>query len=154
MAASGAPLPPAEQRAQPALKWIQIQSLPRTLTLHLKRFRSTGRRVHKIDEHVPFPMTLEISPFVCPPGEPKAHFTELDDLTSSSAPSEMLRLYALVEHEGSFSGGHYIAYVRLGEVWYKMSDSAVTHVDAAFILERQAFLLFYERVLIPIQSEC
>ena len=39
---------------QPALKWLQLSSVPRKLTLHLKRFRSTGRRTHKLDEHVPF----------------------------------------------------------------------------------------------------
>jgi hypothetical protein len=29
----------------------------------LKRFRTMGRRVHKLDAHVPFPASLDLSPF-------------------------------------------------------------------------------------------
>ena len=56
-----------------------------------------------------------------------------------------MRLYGVIEHEGSFSGGHYIAYVRLAEQWYRMSDSQVTRVDEEAVLRKQAFMLFYER---------
>ena len=54
------------------------------------------------------------------------------------------RLYGVVEHQGSFSGGHYVAFVRLGNEWYRMSDSTVTQVPEADALGAQAFLLFYE----------
>ena len=91
---------------QPALKWVQIARVPRVLTLHLKRFRSTGRRVHKIDEHVPFPALVDLSAFACaePSGEPIKHFSQLGAASRPPSPVRM-RLYAVVEHQGNFTGG-------------------------------------------------
>ena len=58
-----------------------------------------------------------------------------------------MRLYGVIEHEGSFDGGHYISYVRLqgGSQWYRMSDSIVKEVSEEVVLSKQAFMLFYER---------
>lgn len=151
---------------QPALRYIQLSRVPRVLTLHLKRFRSTGRRVHKLDEHVPFPRLLDLAPFAATSITHPKHMAQLagggggggaggnvgssgaaSAAAAAGAPSSHeLRLYAVVEHQGSFSGGHYIAYVRLGCTWFRMSDSAVSEVDEAEVLQKQAFMLFYERV--------
>ncbi len=114
------------------------------LTLHLKRFRSIGRRVHKLDAHVPFPATLDLSPFACAAGEPVKHFSELCGRAGASRASR-LQLYGVVEHQGTFEGGHYVAFVRLGGAWYRMNDSVVKRVDEADVFKAQAFLLFYER---------
>ena len=129
---------------QPALKWLQLSSVPRKLTLHLKRFRSTGRRTHKLDEHVPFPARFDIGPFTCAAGAPVKHYSHL---SGGGAPSAGMRLYGVIEHEGSFDGGHYISYVRLqgGSQWYRMSDSIVKEVSEEVVLSKQAFMLFYER---------
>ena len=84
---------------------------------------------------------------------PKALFDKLlyacgggcDELRG--APSAGMRLYGVIEHEGSFDGGHYISYVRLqgGSQWYRMSDSIVKEVAEEVVLSKQAFMLFYER---------
>ena len=124
------PLPPPKPK-QPGLKWLQVHRMPRVLTLHLKRFRTTGRRVHKLDEHVPFPLVLDFSPFACAPGEPVRHFTQLGNGVASPPAAAQLRLYALVEHQGTFAGGHYVAFVCLAGAWYRMSDSVVTQVSEA-----------------------
>ena len=58
-----------------------------------------------------------------------------------------MRLYALIEHQGSFSGGHYIAYVRLDKRWYQMNDSIVTEVAEEDVCGKQAFMLFYDNEL-------
>lgn len=58
----------------------------------------------------------------------------------------LLRLYGVVEHHGSFEGGHYVAFLRLDGGWFRMSDSLVTQVDEASVLRAQAFLLFYDRL--------
>ena len=140
--------PAADKVRQPAVRWLQIMRVPRVLTLHLKRFRAMGRRVHKLDEHVPFPARLDLSAFTCAAGDPVKHFSQLDGSGGSAAAAAaggMMRLYGVIEHEGSFSGGHYIAYVRLAEQWYRMSDSQVTRVDEEAVLRKQAFMLFYER---------
>ena len=59
----GAATPKPPKQGQPALKWIQVSRLPRTLTLHLKRFSSKAQTVAKLDDHVPFPLALDFSPF-------------------------------------------------------------------------------------------
>ena len=51
----------------------------------------------------------------------------------------------MVEHQGSYSGGHYIAYVRLESTWFRMSDDLVKEVDEAEVLKSQAYMLFYKR---------
>ena len=147
----------SESQGEPALKWLQLSRVPSILTLHLMRFRSTGRRVHKLDEHVPFPTLLHIDPFTCAPGKPATHYSQLDDGGGGNGRdggdgdgrdggATPMRLYGVVEHQGSFSGGHYIAYVRLAQQWYRMSDSVVTAVTEEEVLHKQAFMLFYERM--------
>ena len=62
--------------------------------------------------------------------------------------SSCYRLYGVVEHQGSFKGGHYVAFVKASPsgVWHRMSDSTVSRVDEETALKAQAFLLFYELV--------
>ena len=39
----------------------------------------------------------------------------------------------------------YVAYVRIEERWYRMSDSIVTELQEEEVLSKTAFMLFYER---------
>ena len=118
---------------------------PATTTTTSSCFRSTGRRVNKLDEYVPFPTTLDLTPFICAAGPPATHYEQLGQAAAGSGhASSSMRLYGVVEHEGTFSGGHYIAYVRLEGRWYRMSDSFVSEVTEAEVLKKQAFMLFYE----------
>ena len=138
----------ASKKGQPALKWLQVSRRPNALTLHLKRFRTdaSGRTVHKLDGHVPFPVVLDMNPFSCGRGKVK-HFEQLG-APSHADGSARYRLYGVVEHQGSFKGGHYVAFVKgaSGE-WHRMSDSTVSRVDEQTALAAQAFLLFYERAV-------
>ena len=144
--AAGGAAGKAVGKGEPALKWLQLSQVPSVLTLHLKRFRSTGRRVNKLDEHVPFPAVLDLSPFTCAPGKSATHYEQLGEIMAgTSQASSSMRLYGVVEHVGTFSGGHYIAYVKLEGRWYRMSDSVVREVSEAEVLGKQAFMLFYER---------
>ena len=105
---------------------------PRALTLHLKRFRWLGRKVYKLDEHVPFPATLDLSDFACTAAQtlrPMAVAATAATATAAAAasaaeeaaaagagagasapgvmlqtPRKLLRLYGVVEHRGSFEG--------------------------------------------------
>jgi len=104
-----------------------------------------GATVAKLDDHVPFPLALDFSPFACKAAEPVDHLSKLEQPSADSEHAAQLRLYAVVEHQGTFTGGHYVAYVRLCERWHRMSDSTVTVVSEAEVLQVQAFLLFYER---------
>jgi len=87
------------------------------------------------------------------PGEPAKHVKQLGGRgaggkaggADTRGGTSTMRLYGLIEHEGSFAGGHYVAYVRLGTSWYRMSDSQVSEVREDELRTKQAFMLFYER---------
>jgi len=149
-AAAGRPLPPS--MGQPALKWLQVARTPRALTLHLKRFRWVGSKVHKVDAFVRFPLLLDLSPYACADA-PVAHFTAWEDHggapSAEAAPAQvplLMELYGVVQHEGSFEGGHYVAFVKLGDAWFRMNDSVVICVDEAQVLHAEAFMLFYRKL--------
>ena len=111
--AAVAGLPPPPPTGQPALKWLQVARTPRALTLHLKRFRWVGSKVHKVDAFVRFPLQLDLSPYACA-DTPVAHFTDLENHSSAPSaeaaaqqvPEVPMELYGVVQHEGSFEGGH------------------------------------------------
>lgn len=128
----------------PASLQLLVQQPPRVLTLHLKRFHQNGRSLCKVNRHIPFPLLLDLAPYCSP-----------QKLERGPVP---YALYAVVEHSGRLSGGHYTAYVKVrsGEGtsadappegrWYHASDAHVADVTEATVLESQAYLLFYERL--------
>ena len=42
-----------------------------------------------------------------------------------------------------------VAFVKLGDAWFKMNDSAVICVDEEQVLHAEAFMLFYRKPLLP-----
>lgn len=150
---------------QPALKFMELVSLPPVLTLHLKRFAVNARTAYKVSTPVPFPLELDLTPFCGASAAPKA----LVQLAQPQATGSRYTLVGVVEHRGSLTGGHYIAYVRSGAGsgsgntagntagggaggfagpghWHYFSDAHVSEATEATVLAAQAFLLFYERV--------
>ncbi|CAH8585782.1 unnamed protein product [Dicrocoelium dendriticum] len=71
---------------------------PFLLTIHFKRFQQSGNRLRKSQRHVLFPILLDLSPFC-------------SALYLSPVDSMLYRLYGVVEHMGSMTRGHYVAYV-------------------------------------------
>jgi ubiquitin carboxyl-terminal hydrolase 16/45 len=75
--------------------------------------------------------------------------------------STTYRLVGVVEHMGSMTGGHYIAYVRACKIggrqqhprsvskssWFYASDGHVREASLEEVLNCEAYLLFYERVV-------
>ena len=58
--------------------------------------------MRKVDQFVRFPRTLDVSPFC-------------HQESGEGADACVYELYGLVEHHGSMSGGHYVAYVAAGD---------------------------------------
>jgi ubiquitin carboxyl-terminal hydrolase 16/45 len=68
------------------------------------------------------------------------------------------RLVGVVEHLGTMTGGHYIAYVRAAKIggrqqqssgsksWFYASDGQVREASLEEVLNCEAYILFYERV--------
>jgi ubiquitin carboxyl-terminal hydrolase 22/27/51 len=103
--------------------------LPPVLVFHLKRFAHfSGPRSTNLEYHVPFPDTLDMSPYLT-----QAHGGLLYDLSS------------IVVHSGSLNQGHYVAYVRIDGTWHLFDDAYVAESDPATVQHQAAYLLFYER---------
>ncbi|NXR10752.1 UBP45 hydrolase, partial [Semnornis frantzii] len=146
-----------------ARKQLLISSVPAVLILHLKRFHQAGLSLRKVNRHVDFPLTLDLAPFCAASCKNVAEGARV-----------LYSLYGIVEHSGSLRGGHYAAYVKVrtpskklleqmnaarnvlglkeatgapGGQWVYVSDAHVQMVPESRVLNAQAYLLFYERLL-------
>ncbi|KFB42014.1 AGAP000666-PA-like protein [Anopheles sinensis] len=90
-----------------ATKQFLISVPPAVLILHLKRFQVGPRGIFKkISKPVSFPFVLDIAPF-CGSKVKRASHVRPDQKKILYA------LYGVVEHTGTMSGGHYVAYVKV-----------------------------------------
>lgn len=128
-----------------AMRRILISKAPPVLTITLNRFSHDSHgRFRKLKGHVQFKETLDIRSFMDPRSKE-------NDVTT-------YRLVAVVEHMGTMTGGHYVAYVRSGKIggrqqqsgasksWFYASDSQVRETSLQEVLNCEAYILFYERV--------
>ncbi|XP_060901977.1 ubiquitin carboxyl-terminal hydrolase 2a isoform X1 [Labrus mixtus] len=110
-------------------KKFTIQKFPKILVLHLKRF-SEGQRTGKLSTFVNFPVTD----------------LDLREFASQSSTNAVYNLYAVSNHSGTTTGGHYTAYCRnptSGE-WYTFNDSRVTPMSSSHVCSSDGYVLFYE----------
>lgn len=128
------------------IKRILIDRVPPILTIHLKRFSQDARgRLTKLGGHVNFQEILDLRPY-------------MDSRCIKDR--SFYCLVGVVEHSGSMSGGHYVAYVRgdgrgsktstgsssTGQAWFYASDAYVREVSLAEVLQSEAYILFYEKM--------
>lgn len=59
----------------------------------------------------------------------------------------MYELFGVLSHKGSMRGGHYVAYVRCQDSWFKCDDAYITRVDQRTVSQAQAYMLFYAQQL-------
>ncbi|KAL6183628.1 hypothetical protein ACLB2K_045039 [Fragaria x ananassa] len=113
-------------------KQLVVDEAPPVAAFHLKRFKTDGNYVEKIDKHIEFPLELDLKPY-----------------TSSNNSDVELKyeLYAIVEHVGfSATSGHYFCFIRSSpDTWHRLDDSKVTRVQEEFVLSQEAYILFYAR---------
>ncbi|KAK7311621.1 hypothetical protein RJT34_09878 [Clitoria ternatea] len=104
-------------------KQLMLDQPPSVAAFHLKRFKTDGIFVQKIDKHVDFPLELDLQPYTVP---------NQDIVTLK------YDLYAVVVHIGfSSTSGHYYCFIRSApNTWHKLDDSKV-----AFIFPRCAFIV-------------
>lgn len=118
-----------------AVKCLQFWRLPRILIISLKRFDS--RRERKIETFVEFPVSgLDMSRYCYNP-EGRRYIYDL---------------YAVCNHYGSRSWGHYTAIARqwdesgwMDQQWYKFDDSDCEPVSESRVMTKDAYMLFYRR---------
>lgn len=125
-----------------ATKRLAIHSLPPALILHLKRFKYTSKLTsEKIDKMVTFPLQgLDL----------REHLAK----GSPHKPEECIYdLYAVAEHKGNLTTGHYTALVLSKDetnesndfCWMHCNDEIIKKVGKQFVVSPNAYLLFYMR---------
>jgi len=125
------------KKHQEATKKIEIYKAPDLLILHLKRFKSSGGNFYmgsgtsKITKFVDFPLEgLNLNNYI---------LGKTEDM--------IYDLYAVSNHYGGLSGGHYTAYCQnfFDKTWFEFNDSNVSEVGKNKIVSDAAYVLFYRR---------
>ncbi|KAG9313137.1 hypothetical protein JVU11DRAFT_6587 [Chiua virens] len=132
-----------------ATKMLSLSRLPAVLLIHLKRFSVKGLFTDKIETIVDFPLkALDLTNYMPPPLPPamrKIPTSAVDD-PRVQVPPYRYDLYAITNHFGSLSNGHYTAFVASQSGWRYCDDSRITNVDSKEVVGRPAYVLYYKRV--------
>ncbi|KAG0092745.1 ubiquitin-specific protease doa4 [Podila epicladia] len=124
------------KKPRKATKHLTISRVPDVLLIQLKRFSSDGPFKNKIKAMVQYPIhDLDLTKYL-----PKR---------AGSAPPEsaIYDLYAVSNHSGEVSSGHYTACVR-GEApgsWTNFDDTRVSPCDKSVAVSEHGYTLFYVR---------
>ena len=116
-----------DPKKQAGVLTLTVDVPPNILIIHLNRFTyprsGTG---HRLDNRIKYPVEL---------------------VHKSLAAA--YKLVAVGRHSGSFQGGHYFAWVRYGDTWWKCDDEKVTPLER-FSPDSEdgarAYMLFYEKL--------
>lgn len=112
-------------------KCLRLATAPSILVCHVKRFafNQYGRMI-RLHKKIKFPDRLEIGDF-------------MSKLNKARPPP--YDLVAVLVHQGhSCASGHYLAFVKKNNEWFKCNDSVVTRVDEATVFDQQAYIMMYE----------
>ena len=115
-----------------AIKKCEIWKLPPILIVHLKRFRSDGRKFAKINDLVTYPVE-------------KLDLSELTLGTQKDLPE--YNLYAQINHKGTLEKGHFYAIIKSWRngSWYSCDDSDVRPKNPEKIVKKHSYMLFYQK---------
>lgn len=161
----------------PRTKRYLISQVPAVLILHLKRFQAQRIDFRKVTKHVSFPVLLDLAPISnshkhsriyslygvvehrgtmhgghyvayvktrhpLKPDDPRWSFLP----TKNANNVEECLECSDTESEEAIATPQSVVEPPPGQ-WYYVSDSRVTEVDETTVLQSQAYLLFYERIL-------
>ncbi|KAI0296552.1 hypothetical protein B0F90DRAFT_1811293 [Multifurca ochricompacta] len=121
------------------------------LLIHFKRFSFKGPFTDKIEKHIDFPLKgLDLTNYMPPPLPPGIDRTgaqtyALDD-PRLQVPPYKYDLYAVTNHFGSLSSGHYTAFIASRGGWLYCDDSRVTSANSKEVVGKPAYVLYYKRV--------
>ncbi|KAG7348607.1 ubiquitin carboxyl-terminal hydrolase [Nitzschia inconspicua] len=112
-------------------KGLRLATAPSILVCHLKRFafNDYGRLV-RLHKRIEFPQRLDIGDY-------------MSNLNKARPPP--YDLVGILVHQGqTCASGHYLAFVKKHNEWFKCNDSEVTRVDEDTVMMQQAYILMYE----------
>jgi len=137
---------PRCERPQRATKQLRIARLPTILIIHLKRFHYAGPWRDKLNTFIDFPMSnLDLTKYVLAAGSTSTPNAESDK--SDKSDKYLYDLYAVTNHFGTLSGGHYTACIhnKVRGKWYVFDDSRVSPCDDNSVVGRSGYILWYKR---------
>jgi ubiquitin carboxyl-terminal hydrolase 4/11/15 len=115
-----------------AWKKLDLWKLPDILVVHLKRFHFSSSHRTKLDWFVDFPLkNLSLDDFVI----------------NQAAKGSSFELFAVTNHMGGLSSGHYTANAKcdVTDKWYTFNDSNVSPARDKDVIGNSAYVLFYRR---------
>uniref|UniRef100_A0A1B6D745 Ubiquitin carboxyl-terminal hydrolase n=1 Tax=Clastoptera arizonana TaxID=38151 RepID=A0A1B6D745_9HEMI len=112
-------------------KRFLIHKFPQVLVLHLKRF-SPSERYRKISVAVDFPVNA----------------LDMSQYAAQSHTKAEYNLYAVANHNGTASSGHYTAYCKHPQTaqWHHYNDTWVTTQSVNDLVSASGYVLFYEQI--------
>ncbi|CAF1201753.1 unnamed protein product [Rotaria magnacalcarata] len=140
------------------VKHLKIWTTPSVLIIHLKRFCQTKISNSKLTYPVQFPLSnLNIKRFLSTnrnlTGNDEDDENEIDDEQEDSIENQdekqygLYDLFAVCNHRGSMSNGHYTAYCKnpITDKWFCYDDHLVSELDQSRVCTPDAYILFYKR---------
>jgi len=131
-----------------ATKNLSLSRLPPVLLIHLKRFSSKGHFTDKIETFVDYPLkSLDLTNYMpppLPPGVNTGHQLSRED-PRAQIPPYKYDLYAVTNHFGTLSSGHYTAFISSRGGWLYCDDSRISQADSKDVVGKPAYMLFYKR---------
>jgi len=111
---------------------IEIWSVPDVLIFHLKRFSSTENGMQKLTTFVDYALEIDMANHIIGP---------------VNGVSTKYQLYAVINHLGILSGGHYTStyFSEKESYWTTFNDETVYKTPENGIITDTAYVLFYQR---------
>ena len=120
------------KKHKPAKKQIRLFKLPNYLIIHLKKFKMTNGFFYssndKNDIFIKYPINnLDLSNYI----------------EDSVGKKQKYDLYAVINHHGEISEGHYTTICKINDNWIIFNDSRLSKIDNP--INKDAYLLFYRK---------
>lgn len=107
-------------------KTLKVWNFPDILIIHIKRFDNHNKKINKL---VNFPLKLNLEKYCIGYNKNKSKFN----------------LFGVCNQVGSINFGHYFAYCKDGNNWFKYDDENITFIDSDNIVTKNAYILFYKK---------
>jgi ubiquitin carboxyl-terminal hydrolase 8 len=120
---------------------IKITDVPCVLIVSLKRFA-----MRKISRHISIPIQLDIKDYV-------------QSVARETSEPTQFTLTGMINHVGGLHGGHYNAFAKNGDGWFKYDDTSVDYVNSHNYIkqmglnDQNAYVMIYVRDdIVPIEQ--
>ena len=112
-------------------KVLKIERIPKYLIISLKRFKYTMMYEAKINSPIQFPLNnINLNNYL---------------VENSNENSKIYDLFAIVNHIGTLSCGHYHTIIKFNDKWIKFNDSTVSYFTRTFD-SQDAYILIYKYI--------